>query len=116
VSELDAQATADEELDPLIHAPARLRMMVTLANLRDGDDLSFAGMQELTGLTSGNLITHLRKLQDADYVTAHKHGKGVTARTSISLTAAGRLALQSYTRSLQSLLDTLPPSGAEQHV
>jgi hypothetical protein len=35
--------------------------VVTLATLRDGDNLSFTRLQELLGLTPGNLITHLRK-------------------------------------------------------
>ena len=52
----------DDELDPVIHAPARLRIAVTLATLDDGDNLSFTRLQELIGLTPGNLITHLRKL------------------------------------------------------
>jgi DNA-binding transcriptional ArsR family regulator len=51
--------TADT-LDPLIHAPARLRIMVTLAELNDGDTLSFTRLQEMLDLTGGNLITHLR--------------------------------------------------------
>jgi DNA-binding transcriptional ArsR family regulator len=60
---------SDDELDPVIHAPARLRIVVTLATLREGDNLSFTRLQELIGLTPGNLITHLRKLEDAGYVT-----------------------------------------------
>ena len=78
------------ELDPVIHTPARLRIMVTLAALRDGDDLSFTGLQDLTELTPGNLITHLRKLEEAGYVATQKNGSGVTARTSVALTDAGR--------------------------
>jgi hypothetical protein len=34
---------SDDELNPVIHTPARLRIMVTLATLRDGHDLSFTG-------------------------------------------------------------------------
>ena len=56
-------------LDPVIHGPARLRIMVTLATLPEGDDLSFSRLQDLLSLTPGNLITHLRKLEDAGYVT-----------------------------------------------
>jgi hypothetical protein len=37
---------------------------VTLAALRDGDNLSFTTLQDLIGLTPGNLITYLRKLQE----------------------------------------------------
>jgi pimeloyl-ACP methyl ester carboxylesterase len=56
-------------LDPVIHGPTRLRIMVTLATLPEGDDLSFSRLQDLLSLTPGNLITHLRKLEDAGYVT-----------------------------------------------
>jgi DNA-binding MarR family transcriptional regulator len=101
-----------DELDPVIHAPARLRIMVTLATLADGEDLSFTRLQDLIGLTPGNLITHLRKLEDADYVSTVKSGRGVTARTGVSLTQAGRSALEEYTTTLRQLIDgTGPPAG-----
>jgi len=54
----------DDALDPLIHAPVRLRIVVTLAALREGDSLSFPRLQRMLGLTPGNLITHLRKFED----------------------------------------------------
>lgn len=96
----------DEALDPVIHVPARLRIVVTLAALRDGDDLSFTRLQDIIGLTPGNLITHLRKLEDAGYVTTVKSGSGVSARTAVSLTRAGRAALENYTAVLRRLLDS----------
>jgi DNA-binding MarR family transcriptional regulator len=92
-------------LDPVIHGPARLRIMVTLVTLPEGDDLSFTRLQDLLGLTPGNLITHLRKLEDAGYVATVKSGAGVTARTSVSLTHDGRVALDRYTTALRQLLD-----------
>ena len=91
----------EDGLDPVIHTPARLRLMVTLAALPEGDDLSFTRLQDITGLTPGNLITHLRKLADAGYVRMVKTAEG----TSISLTRDGRAALQRYTLTLRSLLD-----------
>lgn len=98
--------TGETELDPVLHAPARLRVMVTLSTLPDGDNLSFTRLQELLGLTPGNLITHLRKLEDAGYVTTVKSGSGVTARTSVSLSQQGRKALDNYTAVLRQLLDS----------
>jgi DNA-binding MarR family transcriptional regulator len=95
-----------DELDPVIHVPARLRIAVTLATLRDGEDLSFTRLQEIIGLTPGNLITHLRKLEDAGYVTTVKSGGGVTARTGVALTAEGRAALENYSAVLRQLLDS----------
>jgi DNA-binding MarR family transcriptional regulator len=104
--------TAENGLDPVIHAPARLRVVVTLASLRDGDDLSFTRLQDLLGLTPGNLITHLRKLEDAGYVTTVKSGSGVNARTSVSLSQQGRKALDNYISVLRQLLDSASTNGA----
>jgi DNA-binding MarR family transcriptional regulator len=100
----------DEELDPLIHVPARLRIVVTLAALQPGDDLSFTRLQDVIGLTPGNLITHLRKLEDAGYVTTEKNGSGVSARTAVALTNTGRAALDRYTTVLRQLLDSAAPN------
>ena len=98
---------AETDLDPVIHAPARLRVMVTLATLRDGDNLSFTRLQELLGLTPGNLITHLRKLEDAGYLVTETTGNGRASRTSIALTDQGRAALDTYTNALRDLLGGL---------
>lgn len=94
-----------DELDPVIHAPARLRILVTLSTLAEGEDLSFSRLQDLIGLTPGNLITHLRKLEEAGYVSSVKSGRGVTARTGVSLSPAGRVALDEYMTALRRLLD-----------
>ncbi len=98
--------TADA-LDPLIHVPARLRIVATLAALPDGDALSFTRLQNVLGLTPGNLITHLRKLEEAGYLSTEKSGNGVASRTSVALTNRGRAALDSYTVALRNLLDGL---------
>lgn len=96
-----------EELDPLIHVPARLRIVATLAALPDGDTLSFTRLQDMIGLTPGNLITHLRKLDDAGYVDTEKTGNGQTSRTTVALTHQGRTALERYTAALRDLLGEL---------
>jgi DNA-binding MarR family transcriptional regulator len=103
---------ADNGLDPVIHGQVRLRVMVTLATLRDGDDLSFTRLQELLGLTPGNLVTHLRKLEESGYISTAKSGSGVTARTSVSLSQQGRKALDTYMATLRELLDSASPDGA----
>lgn len=101
---------SEDGLDPVIHAAARLRLMVTLAALPEGDNLSFTRLQGLTGLTPGNLITHLRKLEDAGYVQRNKSGSGPSALTAMSLTHHGRAALDRYTAVLRRLLDTADPA------
>jgi DNA-binding MarR family transcriptional regulator len=96
--------TADA-LDPLIHVPARLQIMATLAALPDGDALWFTRLQDMIGLTPGNLITHLRKLEEADYLTSEKTGSGPASRTSVALTLRGRAAFDLYTETLRGLLN-----------
>jgi len=96
-----------DELDPLIHVPARLKIVATLAALPQGDALSFTRLQDMIGLTPGNLIVHLRKLEDADYVTSEKTGNGAASRTTVTLTEHGRTALQTYTAALRDLLGGL---------
>ena len=96
-----------DALDPVIHAPARLRIVVTLAALADGDSLSFTRLQEILALTPGNLITHLRKLEGAEYLTTEKTGNGPASRTSVALTYRGRAALDAYTETLRGLLNGL---------
>jgi DNA-binding MarR family transcriptional regulator len=94
-----------DPLDPLIHVPARLRILVTLAALNDGDALSFTRLQDMIGLTPGNLITHLRKLEDASYLHTTKTGSGVASQTSVTLTHHGRAALDAYKHALSDLLN-----------
>jgi DNA-binding transcriptional ArsR family regulator len=96
-----------DALDALIHVPARLQIVATLAVLPDGDALSFTRLQELIGLTAGNLITHLRKLEDAGYVCTEKTGNGPASRTAVALTRRGRAALEEYTETLRGLLPGL---------
>jgi DNA-binding MarR family transcriptional regulator len=96
-----------DALDPLIHVPARLRIVATLAALPAGDALSFTRLQDMIGLTPGNLITHLRKLEDAGYLMAEKTGNGPASRTSVALTLQGRAALDAYTAALREVLGGL---------
>jgi DNA-binding MarR family transcriptional regulator len=96
-----------EELDPLIHVPARLRIVATLAALPAGDTLTFTRLQDMIGLTPGNLITHLRKLEDAGYLASEKTGNGVASKTTVALTDRGRKALDEYRKALRDLLGGL---------
>jgi DNA-binding MarR family transcriptional regulator len=96
-----------EPLDPLIHVPARLRILVTLTALNAGDTLSFTRLQNMLNLTPGNLITHLRKLEDAGYLSSEKTGDGAGSTTTVALTTRGRAALEAYTEALRDLLGGL---------
>ncbi|MEV0595906.1 transcriptional regulator [Nonomuraea cavernae] len=94
------------ELDPVIHAQARLRVVSALNTLGDGNEMAFPALKELLGMTAGNLSVHLTKLEDAGYVQITKTHKGRTPVTYVSLTKRGRLAFDDYTRAIRALLDT----------
>lgn len=104
---VDAAGTsspAPVELDPVIHAQARLRLTTTLAALAPDDSLAFPRVQQLLDMTAGNLSTHLRKLEDAGYVEVTKTHRGRSPVTYLALTRSGRRAYEDYLVALRALL------------
>jgi DNA-binding transcriptional ArsR family regulator len=96
-------ALRTDELNRLIHVPARLKIAATLAALPDGDALSFTRLPDMIGLTPGNLLIHLRKPEQAGYLTSEKTGNGAASRTTLALTRQSRTALASCTAALRDL-------------
>ena len=92
------------DLDPVIHAVARLRVTVALAALPPGDSITFPRLQELLGLTAGNLSTHLRKLEDAGYVVSEKTFRLRKPVTYVALTKEGRDAFTTYRAAVRALV------------
>lgn len=92
------------DLDPVIHAAARLRITAALAMLDTDESITFPRLQELLEMTAGNLSTHLRKLEDADYVGVEKTHRGRTPITYVQLTTTGRRAFEDYTKTLRTVL------------
>ena len=93
------------DIDTVIHAPARLRL-VTQLYVVDSADATFLVNQ--TGLTWGNLATHLRKLEDAGYVKVTKGYKGRKPHTTVALSGPGREAFDSYRATIKAAFDQIP--------
>ncbi|MGO1848439.1 transcriptional regulator [Microbacterium sp.] len=93
-------------LDPVIHAPVRLRIVTLLAStLPDpADELPFVQLQRELDLTAGNLTTHLARLEDAGYVAISKGFHGRKPVTHVALAPAGRLAFATYREELLAML------------
>ncbi len=89
------------DLDRLIHEPARLMIMTILASTEEAD---FLYLERETGLTRGNLSSHLSKLEEAGYVKITKTYKGKLPLTLCSLTAEGQKAFSAYRRQLQQIV------------
>ncbi len=92
-------------IDPVVHAPARLKL-ITQLYVVDEADATF--LVNATGLTWGNLATHLRKLEQHQYVKIDKQFRGRKPCTMVSMTPKGRAAFQHYRASMQAALDSLP--------
>ena len=75
------------ELDRLVHEPGRLAIMTVLSSVADAD---FLFLQRATGLTKGNLSSHLSKLEDAGLVRIEKRFVRKKPNTSVAITALGR--------------------------
>ncbi len=93
------------DIDQVIHAPARLMMLSCLYVVESAD---YVFLMRQTGLTWGNLSTHLTKLEEAGYVEIEKEFKGKKPHTTVSLTKRGRAAFRDYKKSLRKVLDDLP--------
>ena len=93
------------DIDKTIHEPARLMIM---ANLYVVESADFTFLLGQTGLTWGNLSSHLSKLEKAGYVTMEKSFIGKKPHTMLHLTGNGRTAFQLYRQKMAQMLAELP--------
>ncbi len=94
-----------EDVDRLIHEPARLLLM-SLLYVLDSADFTFLMAQ--TGLSWGNLSSHMSKLEAAGYIAVEKEFVERRPRTMMRLTESGRAAFQQYRKAMKGVLDSLP--------
>ncbi|MGD8584317.1 MAG: transcriptional regulator [Chloroflexota bacterium] len=89
------------EIDRNIHEPARLMIVATLSAV---DEADFLYLLQSTGLTKGNLSSHLSRLEQVGYVSIEKTFVGKVTRTLCRLTDEGREALEAYRQQMKSVL------------
>ena len=92
------------EIDKLIHEPARLMILATLHAVESAD---FLFVERQTGLTRGNLSSHMGKLETAGYIEIKKEFVDRIPRTLLRITDDGRSALLIYTNNMKQLLNNL---------
>jgi DNA-binding transcriptional ArsR family regulator len=98
-----APAAIATSLDRLLHDRMRLGIVSALA-AADDMSLSFTELKSALSATDGNLGGHVRKLEDAGYVSCDKTFEGRTPRTDYGLTASGRRALERYLNHLDAII------------
>ena len=92
-------------IDKIIHEPARLNIMAHLYVVESAD---FIFLMRQTGLTRGNLSSHLSKLEAAGYIEVEKKFAAKKPLTLLRLTRQGKAAFQYYRWIMMKVLDELP--------
>lgn len=90
-----------QQIDDLIHSRIRLAVMAALAALGSS---SFSLIKEKVGATDGNLSVHMRKLEEANYISVDKSFVDRKPVSIYKLTPAGKTALNTYIKYLENLL------------
>jgi len=92
------------DIDKVIHEPARLMIMSYLYVVESAD---FVFLRNQTGLTDGNLSSHLSKLETVGYVDVEKKFKGKKPQTILKLSKNGREAFELYREKMEQVLSGL---------
>ena len=97
------EAKFPDKIDKLIHEPARLNILAQLHVVESAD---FLFLMNQTGLTHGNLSSHMTKLEKAGYLTVKKEFVERRPHTMLYITDKGRAALQKYLETMKQVIDT----------
>jgi DNA-binding transcriptional ArsR family regulator len=98
--------SSDEfEIDKIIHEPARLKIMTQLYVVEEAD---FIFLMRQTGLTWGNLSSHMSKLEDAEYIEVRKEFLDKKPHTILRLTQKGRNSFKEYRNAMDRVFRDLP--------
>jgi DNA-binding transcriptional ArsR family regulator len=100
-------------LDRLVHDPARLAILTALSACERAD---FLFLLRITGLTKGNLSSHLSKLEEAGLVVIEKRFVEKKTQTLARLSDSGRGAIEAYWKEMEELRESsarwLPQNAA----
>jgi DNA-binding MarR family transcriptional regulator len=88
-------------IDEVIHGRLRLGIMVYLADVEAAD---FTELKTVLEATQGNLSVHLKKLEEAGYVSIAKSFVNNKPLTRVSITSTGRTAFAAYLEALGGLI------------
>ena len=101
MADIENQDSAELQIDRVVHEPARLKILAYLSVVKSAD---FVFLLSRTGLTYGNLSSHMSKLEEAGYIQVEKEIKDKRPHTMLSLTEQGRSAFDDYRKNMLDLL------------
>src|SRR5438105_752635 len=90
-----------QQIDDIIHSRIRLAIISVLMSVSEAE---FIFLREKVGATDGNLSVHLKKLEEAKYISVKKSFSDRKPITHYKLTATGRKAFEVYIDHLEKLI------------
>jgi len=88
--------------DPLLHQNIRSKLISLLIH---NEELPFSALKKMLEVTDGNLSSHLKKLEDANYVKIDKFFEKKRPKTVVSITKDGKKAFKNYILELQKFIE-----------
>jgi DNA-binding transcriptional ArsR family regulator len=98
------------QLDRLIHEPARLMILTVLAGAAE---VEFRFIEQVSGLSKGNLSSHMSKLEAGGLIEVIKSFRGKKPLTTLRITPEGRAGLARYRRHLAEVIAGIPTQSDE---
>ncbi len=92
------------EIDDVIHVPARLAI---LSFLFQHEKAKFNTLKDVLGVTSGNLSSHLKRLELHGLIEIEKRFVNAKPTTIIHITEKGKDSLQHYATKMVEILTNL---------
>ena len=84
----------------------RIRVGIMSALIMN-DEISFKDLKEFLDLTDGNLASHLKNLEENDYISVHKGFIGRKTNTTYAITPLGKQAFQEHLAYLEKLISKI---------
>jgi DNA-binding MarR family transcriptional regulator len=93
-----------DQLNKVFDSRVRLGIM---SALMVNPDMSFNDLKELIQVTDGNLASHLKTLEENNFIKVQKGFIGRKTNTTYSITKAGEKAFKSHLEALEKMIRSI---------
>jgi DNA-binding HxlR family transcriptional regulator len=83
---------------------SRIRLGI-MSILSVNESIDFNTMKELLEITDGNLATHLKTLENIDYIRSKKQFIGRKPNTKYEITESGKMSFKEHLNALEKLIN-----------
>jgi len=97
-----------ENIDKLLESKVRLGVMAILSV---NESIDYTSLRNAMEVTDGNLVTHLRTLENAGYITSFKQFIGRKPNTTYRATDTGLAAMRRHLEALEEMIAAATSTG-----